>query len=125
VASRRDPGVSDDVERAARAGSSRKRPASASPPYARDRLETARAYLEIHMKTGGRRTVMTTIGEVMKSPVVTVRPDDKLMEIINLSRQRGIRHLPVVEGDKLLGIVSDPKSGSASRPRSTPPSPGW
>ena len=50
---------------------------------------------------------MTTVGEAMKSPVVTVKPDDKLMEIINLSRQLGIRHLPVVEGDRLLGIISD------------------
>lgn len=50
---------------------------------------------------------MTTVGEAMKSPVVTVKPDDKLVEIMNLSRQLGIRHLPVVDGDKVLGIISD------------------
>lgn len=51
--------------------------------------------------------VMTTVGEVMKSPVVTVKPDDKLLELINLCRRLGIRHLPVVEGHTLVGIISD------------------
>lgn len=50
---------------------------------------------------------MKSVGEVMKFPVVTVKPDDKLMDLINLSRRLRIRYLPVVDGDKLVGIVSD------------------
>lgn len=50
---------------------------------------------------------MKSVGDVMKSPVVTVKPDDKLMDLINLSRQLRIRHLPVVDGDRLVGLVSD------------------
>ena len=50
---------------------------------------------------------MKLVGEVMKSPVVTVKPDDKLMELVNLSRRLGVRHLPVVEGERLVGIISD------------------
>jgi acetoin utilization protein AcuB len=50
---------------------------------------------------------MRLVSEVMKSPVVTVKRGDKLMDLVNLSRRQGIRHLPVVEGDKLVGIISD------------------
>lgn len=50
---------------------------------------------------------MRLVSEVMKSPVVTVKRGDKLMDLVNLSRRQGIRHLPVVEGEKLVGIISD------------------
>jgi len=57
---------------------------------------------------------MKSIGQVMQSPVVTARPGDTLADLVNLSRQRRIGHFPVVEGDKVIGIVSDRSLREAS-----------
>lgn len=43
----------------------------------------------------------------MKPDPITVGPDDSFRHAMNLIRQRGIRHLPVVEGGRLVGIVTD------------------
>ncbi len=43
----------------------------------------------------------------MKSDVVTVRPTDRFLHAMHLIRGRGIRHLPVVEGRQVVGIVTD------------------
>lgn len=57
---------------------------------------------------------MKSIGQVMKSPVVTARPGDTLADLVTLSRQRRIGHFPVIEGDKVIGIVSDRSLREAS-----------
>jgi len=43
----------------------------------------------------------------MKRDPVTVTPDDSFRHAMTLIRQKGIRHLPVVEGGQLVGIVTD------------------
>lgn len=43
----------------------------------------------------------------MKANPITVAPLDSFRHAMNLIRQRGIRHLPVVEGGRLVGIVTD------------------
>lgn len=47
------------------------------------------------------------VRDVMQSTVVTVTPDTRLPEALRLVGQRRIRHLPVVDGGELVGIVSD------------------
>lgn len=47
------------------------------------------------------------VQDVMRRDVVTVAPDTTLPAAIHRMGERGIRHLPVVEGDRLVGIVSD------------------
>jgi len=47
------------------------------------------------------------VADVMQAPVLTVTPKTTLPEATRLVQQRGIRHLPVVEDDMLVGIVSD------------------
>jgi acetoin utilization protein AcuB len=47
------------------------------------------------------------VQDVMRSTVVTITPKTTLPQAIRLVQQRGIRHLPVVDNDKLVGIVSD------------------
>ena len=47
------------------------------------------------------------VGERMKSPVITVRPDMPVVDALNLMRQEHIRRTPVVKGGKLVGIVSE------------------
>ncbi len=43
----------------------------------------------------------------MKRDPVTVTPEDSFRHAMTLIRQKGIRHLPVVEGGRLVGIVTD------------------
>ena len=50
---------------------------------------------------------MKTVAQVMVSPVVTANPRDTLADIRTLSQRRQIRHVPVVDDGKLVGIVTD------------------
>lgn len=43
---------------------------------------------------------------VMTAPAVTVSPHDSVLGALSLMTLRRIRHLPVVEGERLVGIVS-------------------
>ena len=45
------------------------------------------------------------IGDVMTRRVVTLTPDVDIVEAARLMRDRKIRHVPVVEGENVLGIV--------------------
>ena len=47
------------------------------------------------------------VSDVMQATVLTITPKTSLPEAIRLVQHRGIRHLPVVEDDRLVGIVSD------------------
>lgn len=48
----------------------------------------------------------TRVDEVMTTEVRTVGPDAPLHETARLMAAHWIRHLPVVEGDKVVGVVS-------------------
>lgn len=50
---------------------------------------------------------MRRVRDVMKSPVVSAQPGDKLIDLLTLVSRRQIRHFPVVEDGKIVGIVSD------------------
>lgn len=45
------------------------------------------------------------VGDVMTKNVVTVAPDVDVLAAARLMGERRIRHLPVVEGENVLGIV--------------------
>ncbi len=45
--------------------------------------------------------------DLMQKKVFTVTPDDKVDRVFFLIHYESIRHLPVVEGEKVVGIVSD------------------
>jgi acetoin utilization protein AcuB len=47
------------------------------------------------------------VGERMKTPVITVRPDMSLIDALNLMKQEHIRRMPVVRDGKLVGIVAE------------------
>jgi acetoin utilization protein AcuB len=47
------------------------------------------------------------IREVMHPEPITVSPTTKLNEAYNIMEKEGIRHLPVMENNKLVGIVTD------------------
>ena len=42
----------------------------------------------------------------MNRDLVTVSPDESFRTAMHLIRQKGIRHLPVAEGKRLVGIVT-------------------
>jgi CBS domain-containing protein len=45
------------------------------------------------------------VGDVMTRQLVTLSPDDDILDAARLMGERKIRHLPVLEGENLLGIV--------------------
>lgn len=47
------------------------------------------------------------VDQWMNRDLVTVGPDESFRTAMHLIRQKGIRHLPVVEGKRLVGIVTD------------------
>ncbi len=54
----------------------------------------------------GRSAATTAVRDVMTPNPVTVKPEDPLEACMGLIANRGFRHLPVVEGDKVVGVVS-------------------
>jgi CBS domain-containing protein len=54
----------------------------------------------------GSDLLTVSVGEVMSSPVVTCDPGDSVAELMAEMTNRRIRHFPVVEDGRLVGIVS-------------------
>jgi CBS domain-containing protein len=54
----------------------------------------------------GRSSTSTAVREIMSSPVVTVAPEKTVDDAMRLMTARRVRHLPVMRGDKLVGVVS-------------------
>lgn len=46
------------------------------------------------------------IQKIMTSNVITVQENDKLIRVLDLFRKHKIRHLPVLSGKKITGIIS-------------------
>lgn len=54
----------------------------------------------------GKHSKDTKIEEVMTADLVTIEPESTIDECMRMMTSRFIRHLPVVEEGKVLGIVS-------------------
>ena len=54
----------------------------------------------------GRDPQSTTVQDVISSDLATIQPDASLDEALQLMAQRQVRRIPVVEGDRLVGIVA-------------------
>lgn len=48
----------------------------------------------------------TNVYEIMAKPVISIRPDMNIRYCARLFEQFGISHAPVIENDKVVGIVS-------------------
>jgi CBS domain-containing protein len=67
----------------------------------------------------GRDPQMTTVGEIASKDLVTVEPDQSLEDALELMARRQLRRLPVVKGDKLVGIVAQADVARSADPRAT------
>ncbi len=54
----------------------------------------------------GRTSADTPVAEIMSSSVVTVGPDDSVDQCMMLMTERKIRHLPVVDAGRVVGVLS-------------------
>jgi len=54
----------------------------------------------------GRSSAETFVWQIMSAPVVTVPPGETVRRCMELMTERRIRHLPVVEGGAMVGMIS-------------------
>jgi CBS domain-containing protein len=68
-------------------------------------IMTERDYLR-KIAIFGRTSHDTLVEEIMSTPIVYVTPDTTIEESMAIMTDKRIRHLPVVENDDIVGIVS-------------------
>ena len=54
----------------------------------------------------GRSSSNSTVADIMTSDVKTVGPDDRVKRCMEIMTEGRFRHLPVVDGDTVLGVLS-------------------
>ena len=54
----------------------------------------------------GRSSKTTQISEVMTAKVITGKPTDLTDAVMSMMSEKRIRHLPIVDGDKVIGMLS-------------------
>jgi CBS domain-containing protein len=54
----------------------------------------------------GKSSQDVPVRDIMTADVITISPDETIEQCMALVTQRRIRHLPVCEGEKLIGLVS-------------------
>lgn len=54
----------------------------------------------------GRSSADTPVRDIMSSPVITVTPADAVTRCMELMTERRVRHLPVTDGARVIGMIS-------------------
>ena len=54
----------------------------------------------------GKSSLDTAVRDVMVAPVICVKPDQTVDECMALMTAKRFRHLPIMDGDELVGMVS-------------------
>jgi CBS domain-containing protein len=58
------------------------------------------------LRSDGAAMLDWPVSRIMTAPAITVEPDKDVLAALSLMTRRRIRHLPVVEGSRIVGIVS-------------------
>lgn len=59
-----------------------------------------------HLESDGAEVLDWPVKRIMTAPAITVEPDMTVLGALSMMTRRRVRHLPVVEGGRLVGIVS-------------------
>jgi len=54
----------------------------------------------------GRSSAQTAVADIMSSSPFTVSPETDVFDCMRLCTERRVRHLPVVEGERVVGVIS-------------------
>jgi CBS domain-containing protein len=54
----------------------------------------------------GRSSAETPVWQIMSSPVITVSPGEDARTCMQLMTEKRIRHLPVVDDGRMVGVIS-------------------
>jgi CBS domain-containing protein len=54
----------------------------------------------------GRTAEDTHVGDIMTARVIYVRPNQSMEDVMAVMTDKHIRHLPVMEGESLIGVIS-------------------
>lgn len=54
----------------------------------------------------GQGALDRRVADVMTAPAITVTPDESILAALALMTRRRIRHLPVIDGGRCIGLVS-------------------
>ncbi len=54
----------------------------------------------------GKASPATPVRDIMERRVIIARPEQSIEQCMALMSEKRVRHLPVLEGEKLIGIVS-------------------
>ena len=58
------------------------------------------------LATRGNEMLELSVGDVMTAPAITIHRDTHVDDALALMTRRRFRHLPVVEGERMVGFVS-------------------
>lgn len=58
------------------------------------------------LRSHGPEVLEWPVSQVMSSPAITADPDMSVLSALSLMTQRRIRHLPVIDGGHIRGLVS-------------------
>jgi CBS domain-containing protein len=73
----------------------------------------------VNVVAKGGEANTTTVGDIASRDIVTISPDDDLSDALDLMAEHQVRRLPVVEGDRLVGIVAQADVALTGRDRKT------
>jgi CBS domain-containing protein len=54
----------------------------------------------------GKSSMSTPVSDIMTEEVVSVRPEQTIEECMELMTEQHVRHLPVLQGEQLIGVIS-------------------
>jgi CBS domain-containing protein len=54
----------------------------------------------------GKTSKETAVRDAMTTDFITLHPDQTIHECMEIMNSRRVRHLPIVEGDEVVGVVS-------------------